>query len=163
MYSYRPLVAPRKRSRQRSWNVSAHALSPCKRHHSWQCGQKSLTRLHPLPRFHYRHKSCLFSDHYRCHHLLRAHPCPSSLLRRHVATPLPLLVRSCPILSHYHCCCPPSNRLLRCHHRCLQPAPLLSLTCGHSPSSLSSLQRSVLPSRPMSLLPLPCGGSNSPR
>ena len=92
VYSYWRLLAPRKRCRQRSWNVSAYALSPCKRHHSWQCGQKSLPRLHPLPRFHYHHKSCLFSDHYRCHHLRRAHPGPSSFLRRHShAPPGPLL------------------------------------------------------------------------
>ena len=81
-------------SRQRSWNVSAYAPSDCVIPYSWQCRQETLPLLHPLSRLHYHCTSCLFSDHYRCHRLLRAHLSPSSPF---VAAPMPLLVRSCPL------------------------------------------------------------------
>ena len=80
--------------------VPAYAPPACVGHYSWHCRDKHLSRRHPLPRFHYHGKSSLFSDHYRCHHLLRAHPSPSSLLCRHVATPMPVLVRFCLISTH---------------------------------------------------------------
>ena len=48
------------------------------------------------------------------------------------ATPMPLVIRSSHLPTLYTCC-PPSNRLFRCHHRFLPPAPLRSLLHGCSP------------------------------
>ena len=111
---------------------------------------ESLPRFHTLPRFHYHIKSSPLPDHYRCRHLLLAHPSHFSLLCRHSHAPrdplqppphsLHLLSSFKPLVSlspSFPATCPPSF-----------PSPWLLST-----SSLSSFPRSVPPSRSMSLFP----------
>ena len=124
VYSYRLVLTPTKRRK-----VSSYAPSPCVSHYPWQCRQNLFPAFILFLAFTTISKAALspitiavaiYSSHIRV-----IFPC-------FAATPMPLVIRSSPLPTLYTCC-PPSNRLFRCHHRFLPPAPLRSLLHGCSP------------------------------
>ena len=110
---------------------------------------ESLPRLHTLPRLHYHIKSIPLPDQYRCRHLLRTHPNPFPLLCRHSHAPRD------PLKPHPHSLHLLSslNRLFRCHHRFLPPAPFVPFPMAALSLVVVLLPQSVPPSRSMSLFP----------
>ena len=144
VYSCRLVLTPTKRRK-----VSSYAPSPCVSL-PLAMPSESLPRFHTLPRFHYHIKSSPLPDHYRCRHLLLAHPSHFSLLCRHSHAPRDPLQPP-----------PHSLHLLSSFKRLVSLSPSFPATCPPSfpspwllsTSSLSSFPRSVPPLRSMSLFP----------